>query len=133
MFTKIFTVGITGFLIIHGLIHLIGFRVYGQGAQMAEMPFKTTFLNGSLDLGPSGTRVYGLLWLLPALGFILAGIGVVLHASWWQPVLIAASLVSILLTGMDWSYAFRGTLIDFGLIGTAVLFSPLAARLGIGF
>jgi hypothetical protein len=132
MLTKIFVFGITGLVIIHGLIHLIGFRVYGQGAQVAEMPFKTTFLNGSLELGVSGTRVYGLLWLLPTIGFIIAGIGFLLHASWWQPVLIASSLVSMVITAMDWRYAFRGTLIDLGLVGVALL-SPLAARFGIIF
>lgn len=132
MFVTILTACITGFVVIHGLIHLIGFRVYAQRAQVAEMPFKTTFFNGSLDLGLSGTRIYGYLWLLPTLGFVLAGVGFLLHANGWQPVLIAASLVSIVLTGMDWGYAFRGTLIDLGLLGAALL-SPIAARFGTTF
>lgn len=132
MFTKILVAGIAGLLIIHGLIHLIGFRVYAQGAQMDNMTFKTTFLNDLLNLGVFGTRVYGYLWLLPALGFILAGVDSLLNSSWWQPVLIATSLVSIVLTGMDWGVAFRGTLIDLGLL-VAVLLSPIAARLGITF
>lgn len=132
MFTKIFVVGITGLVMIHGLIHLIGFQVYAQRGQVAEMPFKTTFFNGSLDLGITGTRVYGLLWLLPTLGFILAGVGILLHASWWQLVLIAASLVSLVLTGIDWGNAFRGALIDLVLLG-AVLLSSIVARFGISF
>lgn len=132
MFMKTITIIITALILIHGLIHLIGFRVYGQGVSMEEMQFKTAFLNGSLDLGESGTRVYGLLWLLPTLGFILAGVGFVLHTAWWQPILIAAALVSIPLTGMDWANAFRGTLIDLALLAAALV-SPLAARLGITF
>lgn len=132
MLTKIFIIGITGFVIIHGLIHLVGFRVYAQGAQVDEMSFKTTFLNGTLDLGVSGTHIYGLLWLLTTLGFITAGIGFLLHASWWQPMLIATSLVSVVVTSMDWGNAFRGTLIDLCLLGAALL-SPLAARFGIAF
>ncbi len=132
MFTKILAAGITVFVIIHGLIHLIGFRVYGQGVQVAEMPFKTTFLNGALDLGFSGTRIYGLFWLLPTVGFVFAGVAFLLHASWWQPVMIATSLISIVLTVIDWSYAFRGTLIDIVLI-CAALVSPFAVRFGIRF
>ena len=130
MFAEIFAVGMTALVIIHGLIHLIGFRVYAQGAQVSDVPFKTMFLNGSLDLGISGTRIYGYLWLLSALGFIFAGVGFTLHINGWQPVLIAASLVSFLVTAMDWQIAFRGTLIDLGLLG-ATLLLPIAARFGI--
>lgn len=132
MFTRILAVAIAGFVIIHGLIHLIGFRVYAQGTPVAEMPFKTTFLKGSLDLGLTGTRVYGSLWLLPTLGFILAGIGFFLHVDGWLPVMIAASLISLVLTGMDWGYAFRGTLIDLAILG-ATLFSSFATRTGFSF
>ena len=132
MFLKIITVGIGVLVIIHGLIHLIGFRVYAQAAQVAEMSFKTIFLNDSLDLGVSGTRVYGWLWLLPTLGFILAGVGFFLHASWWQPVLIIASLASLIIMGMDWKNAFLGILIDVILLAV-ILFSPIVARFGISF
>ncbi|MGE5224445.1 MAG: ABC transporter permease [Omnitrophica WOR_2 bacterium] len=132
MFIKILFAGFAGLVIIHGLIHLIGFQVYARGAQVQEMPFKTSFLNGSLDLGASGTRIYGFLWLLPTLGFVLAGAGFLLHTNGWQPVLIASSLVSLVLTGIDWSNAFRGTLIDMILLG-AVLLSPVAARFGLSF
>ena len=130
MLIKILSFGITGFVIIHGVIHLIGFRVYGQGMQVAEMPFKTSFLNGLVDLGISGTRIYGWLWLVPTLGFILSGIGFLLHIDGWQTILIAASAVSLVLTAMDWGYAFRGTLIDLILLATALL-APIAGRFGI--
>lgn len=132
MVMKILVTAITGLVIIHGLIHLIGFRVYGQGGQVSDMPFKTTFLNGSLDFGVSGTRIYGYLWLLPALGFILAAVGFILRIEGWQPVLIAASVVSIVLTSLDWRNAFLGTLIDLALMGIA-WFHPFADRFGITF
>lgn len=132
MFLKIIAIGIAVLVIIHGMIHLIGFRVYGRGIRMADMPFKTTFFNDSLDLGIFGTRVYGWLWLLPTLGFILAGVGFFLHASWWQPLLIVASLSSLIITGVDWKNAFLGTLID-AILLVLTLFSPIAARFGISF
>ena len=132
MFLKIISLGIALLVVVHGLIHLIGFRVYAQAAQVAEMSFKTIFLNDSLDLGVSGTRVYGWLWLLPTLSFILAGVGFFLHATWWQSVLIVASVASLIITGIDWKNAFLGTLIDAVLLAI-VLFSPIAARFGISF
>lgn len=130
MIAEIFAAGMTVLVIIHGLIHLIGFRVYAQGAQVSDVPFKTTFLNDTLDLGISGIRIYGYLWLLSALGFIIAGVGFILHVNGWQSVLIAASLISIVVTVMDWQTAFRGTLVDLVLLG-ATLLLPIAARFGI--
>lgn len=130
MFVKIITLIVAGLIIIHGLIHLIGFQVYAQKAQIAEMPFRTTFLGGAIDLGVSGTRIFGLLWLFPTLGFILAGVGFLLHISWWQLALMTASIASLALTGMDWSNAFRGTIIDLVMLG-AVLLYPIATRFGI--
>jgi hypothetical protein len=130
MLQKIILIAMAGFVVLHGLIHLIGFRVYAQGVDMQEMSYKTTLLNGSLDLGQQGTRLFGLLWLLPTAGFALAGIGLFMGTSWWQPVMIASALISLALTSLDWGYAFRGTLIDAAILFTMLL-SPLAARLGI--
>lgn len=130
MLQKIILIVIAGFVVLHGLVHLIGFRVYAQGVDMAEMPYKTTLLNGSFELGQQGTQLFGLLWLLPTAGFALAGIGLFLGTSWWQPVMIASALISLALTSLDWGYAFRGTLIDAAIL-VAMLLAPLAARLGI--
>jgi hypothetical protein len=129
MLQKIILIAITGFVILHGLVHLIGFRVYAQGVDMAEMPYKTTLLNGSLELGQQGAQVFGLLWLLPTAGFVLAGAGLFLGMNWWQPVMIASGVISLALTGLDWAYAFRGTLIDAAILGVMLL-SPVISRLG---
>ena len=51
-------------LIAHGLVHLLGFVVNWQLASLAEMPYKTTLLAGALDVGATGIRAVGLLWLL---------------------------------------------------------------------
>lgn len=43
-------------LIGHGLVHLLGFVVPWQLATLEEMPYKTTLLAGTLDVGAVGIR-----------------------------------------------------------------------------
>lgn len=49
-------------LMIHGLIHLLGFVVPWRLAKVDGLTYKTTVLAGRLDIGERGTRVIGLLW-----------------------------------------------------------------------
>ena len=51
------------FLILHGLVHLIGFVVPWKLIKTDEFPYSTTVLAGRVDLGDRGVRLYGLLLL----------------------------------------------------------------------
>ncbi|MCB0036256.1 MAG: hypothetical protein KDE51_19630, partial [Anaerolineales bacterium] len=51
------------FVIVHGLIHLLGFVAYWPLAEIGELPYKTTLLNGRFDIGSTGMRLYSLSWL----------------------------------------------------------------------
>ena len=63
-----------GIAVIHGLIHLMGFVAYWPLAEIAELPYKTTLLNGRFQLGQSGMRLFSVLWLLTAVGLVGAGV-----------------------------------------------------------
>jgi hypothetical protein len=39
-------IGASTFLVLHGLIHLMGFAVYLQLAEIEGLPYKTSVLNG---------------------------------------------------------------------------------------
>lgn len=101
---------------IHGLIHLMGFFAYWPLLVLAELPYKTTILGGSLDLGTIGMRAYSLLWLAAALGFISTGVAFAAGWKRWQSVLLATTLLSVMITTLDWSTAFRGTLLDVAIL-----------------
>ena len=69
-------------LIVHGLIHLMGTAVYVGHIQVKGLAYKTTLLSGGWDLGDGGIRVFGALWLLPAVGFIAAALAFLAGWEW---------------------------------------------------
>ncbi len=57
---------------VHGFIHLMGFAAYWPLATIDGLPYKTALLNGRLELGAGGMRLFSLLWLLAALAFLVS-------------------------------------------------------------
>lgn len=95
-------------LVAHGLIHLMGTTVYLRLGEITGFAYKTTLLGGRWDLGAVGIGVFGALWAVAAVGFIVAAIGMLTGSSWWQPALIAVTIFSLVLTALDSSLAFAG-------------------------
>jgi hypothetical protein len=94
----------------HGMIHLIGMVVYWQLAVVNEIPYKTTLLGGRWEIGKTGTRIFGLLWLLGTIAFVIAAAGMALKTPWWQPVLLVTTLFSLVITILDWDAAKFGAI-----------------------
>jgi hypothetical protein len=103
-------------LVIHGLVHLLGPIVYWRLADVEGFAYKTTVLNGVLDLGLRGVQVFGALWLLPAIGFIVAAVALAIGWTAWLPVLVAATAISVALTVADWPIAFAGAIVDVAIL-----------------
>jgi len=85
-------------LVLHGLIHLLGTAVYMKLTEIQGLPYKTTLLGSRGDLGEGGIRVYGVLWVVPAIGFVAAAAAILAGWNWWQPVLFGVTLFSLILT-----------------------------------
>jgi hypothetical protein len=83
-------------------------------------------LGGRIDLGERGTWMPGALWTVPALAFVVASFALVLGWQLWGPVLLAATLISLLLAALDWQVAFIGALVDIGIIAVVWLVPRLA-------
>ena len=94
----------------HGLIHLIGMVVYWQLAVVNEIPYKTTLLGGRWEIGETGARIFGLMWLIGTIGFVVAAAGMTFRTSWWQLVLLVTTLFSLLITILDWDAAKFGAI-----------------------
>ncbi|HID51165.1 MAG TPA: hypothetical protein EYP41_03895, partial [Anaerolineae bacterium] len=99
-------------IILHGLVHLLGFAAYWPLAELAELPYKTTLLNGRIPLGASGMRLYSVVWLATAVAFVTAAIGLLSKQSWWLPLLGTAVILSLLITALDWNQAWRGAVVS---------------------
>ncbi len=123
---KIFAIAFIVIAIIHGLIHLLGFVAYWPLAKISDLPYQTALLNGRLDLGAAGMRIYSLAWLLPALGFVAAAILLATGRSVWAPLMLGATVLSLVICILNWSVAFRGAIID--LIIMLILFIVFGLR-----
>ncbi len=64
-------------LAIHGIIHLIGFVTPWRIATLQGFTYKTTALNGALEVGDSGARLIGT-WS-----------GSLLRSASWQPATVS--------------------------------------------
>lgn len=119
-------------LVLHGLVHLMGAAAYMKLAEIQQLPYKTTVLGGRWDLGPRGTAVYGALWAVAAIGFIVAALALfaswIAGWNWWQPVLLGVSLFSLVLTALDWDVAYSGVFVNIAILAILLL-GPLFTSL----
>jgi hypothetical protein len=114
-------------LALHGLIHLLGFTAYLRLATVTTLPYRTAFLGGRLDLGAAGTSVFGLAWGLAALGFVLVAAAFLLGWGWWRPVLIGVTLLSLLLTVLDFGPAKAGIVVNLVILALLLVLPRLSA------
>jgi hypothetical protein len=123
--TPFLRVAATVGLLLHGLVHLLGTAVYLRLAKVPEFPYKTTLLGGQWNLGPTGIRVFGILWAAAALGFV--GAATAFWQAWaaWRTLLVGVTLVSLVLTALDWTVAYAGLAINVGILLVLALFPRL--------
>lgn len=125
---RLLLIAVAVILMLHGLIHLMGFVAYWPLKELPEIAYKTTFLDGRLELGSNGTRIYSVLWLVTAVGFVFAGIALVTGWKWRQSLLVAVTLLSSVITVMDWTPAFRSAIINLVILGV-ILLGPQIAKI----
>ena len=108
------------FFVLHGLVHLLWFVVLWRITTVDGLPYSTTVLAHRIDVGDTGIRVVGLLWLVATLGWVAAGLGLIFLVPWWQGLTIAVALFSSALCILGLPEAKYGLLIN--LIVIALLF-----------
>ena len=69
-------------LILHGLIHLMGTVTYMKLGTVQGLTYKTSLLGW--DIGENGMRLYGMLWAVAAVGFIVAAVALLAGWEWWR-------------------------------------------------
>jgi hypothetical protein len=84
-------------LIGHGAAHVVGFAVPWKLVTSVEVPYRTTVLAGTLDIGPLGVRLIGILWLLVSVAFVSVAVGVLQHTTWWYREALMLVGVSLML------------------------------------
>jgi hypothetical protein len=92
------------FFILHGLVHLL---YAGQSLRFFELQPKMTWPDGawltSRLLGDPATRMLAaILLVVAALGFIAAGLGLLLHQEWWRLAAVGSALISLFIFSLLW-------------------------------
>jgi len=126
---KVITIIAVIVLVLHGLIHLMGTVVYTKLGTVKGLSYKTTLLDGRWDLGERGMAVFGALWAVAAVGFIVAAVALLLSWTWWKPVLVGVTLFSLVLTSLDWSVASAGIAVNLGILAVLWLGPRIAGWL----
>ena len=103
-------------LFFHGLIHLMGTTVYMKLGSLEGFPYKTAILNGRIDLGENGIYIFGVVWALAAIGFVVTAVGLVAQWKWNQSLLVGVSIFSLGLTGLDWVIASTGAIVNIAIL-----------------
>jgi hypothetical protein len=131
LMVKGLTIAAGSFLALHGLAHLMGWIAYWPLGVIAGLPYKTTLFDGSWNLGDGGMRIFSVLWLIVALGFITAAVGLITGQAWTTQTLVATTLLSLAITALDWGVAFRGTLIDAAVLAAMLIVPRFPALLPV--
>jgi hypothetical protein len=112
------------FLFIHGLAHGVGALTVSGIVKDENNPSDPTFLLTGFDSGHWIFKLMAVVWLLPLVGFVLGGIGVVQEADWALTVIIVSTVLSTILS-LIWVKAAPFGLVA-NLIVIAVLLIPWA-------
>ena len=98
------------YLIVHGIIHVLGFVVNFQIAEIEGVRYSTAVLAGKVNIGVVGIRVLGIVWLLIAVAFVISGVGIFFSPSWWWSFTLATNVVSLIVTVLGWPDSKFGVL-----------------------
>ncbi len=70
------------FLFIHGFAHLVGFVVPWKLAKFEDMFYSTKIFYKKLDVGHTGIRIVGILWLFAAMGYFYSVYALFTDVAW---------------------------------------------------
>ncbi len=100
------------FICLHGLIHLMGFVVQWQLAVIEDLSYKTTILADTVNIGHTGARIVGALWLLAAGGFVAVAVMMLKAIPGWPAMLLSVTAFSLVVTILGWPDSRFGVFIN---------------------
>ncbi len=101
-------------LLFHGIAHMVGF--VGSWQLASNVPYKTTILAGNVDVGDTGVRALGVIWLALAVAFAVTAVAAFARFSWWPAAALLLSTISLLMCVVEWPQAQAGAALNMGLI-----------------
>ena len=114
-------------MLVHGLAHLPGLVTAWRLRPLPDFPYHTVLLRGRLDVGDSGMRIVGALWLIAAVGFGVAATGALLGDPRWIPAALATTLLSSALCLLEWPFARVGLWVNLVILSVLVFAARFSA------
>lgn len=115
---------IAGLLLAHGVGHVMGFL----GA-WTSIPSGLSgghwLLSNTVTLDSALGRAFGLLWLVAMIGTVGAALGLLFQQGWWQPLAVAAAILSLVAIGPWLNVMPVGSAIGAVLVDLVVLIALL--------
>jgi hypothetical protein len=99
---------VAAWFLAHGLAHLPGFLVASQLRSFSELPFHTTILGDSVDVGVVGMRLIGIGWLFAGVAFAALAVAVTFRVPWWPEVAYVVLAFSLTLCVIGWPRSWIG-------------------------
>ena len=120
------------FLVLHGLVHLVGFTVAWKIGGPRGVEYSTRILNRSIEVGDAAVKTLGLVWLAAAIAFVVVGVMLWRGRPWARRATIALLVGSLVLCAVELPGAVMGLAIDVLLLALlAVAPDSLIARTGV--
>lgn len=116
-----FRIAFAVFLVLHGVAHGVGFAAPWQLGDFADTPVDTTLLGGRVDVGVTGARAMGVVWLLTGLTFVVAAAGLWTARPWWSQLTAGVVIVSLALSLLAWPGSRIGVAVNLAVLGVLVL------------
>ncbi len=104
-------------LVVHGLIHLVGFVVPWGIAQVDGFPYRTSALAGAVALGEPGARLVGVAWLALAVAFVIAGLATWRREGWAAPLIAMLVAGSLIVCALELPEAVFGIVVNLAILG----------------
>jgi hypothetical protein len=92
---------------------------------LADVPYKTSVFSGFVNVGDTGIRMVGVVWLAAAVTYLIAGVALAMGASWSVPLASVITIISVALCLSAWPEARLGLAVNVALL-LALL--PMLAR-----
>ena len=89
-------------LIVHGLAHISGF-IASWTANPAGYKEAPWIFSSDITMQSPAGRVFGLLWLIAAIGFVGTGLGLIFGHGWWPALAMVASIISLVVIVPWWN------------------------------
>ena len=113
-------------LFAHGVAHVVGFLVpWRLIPESRSWAYKTTLLGGLVDVGDTGIRVVGVLYLVALAGFAVAAVAVATTQPWWWLLTLVVTVYSLLMTVLGWPEARIGVFLNVAIVAALLLWSRL--------